>query len=92
MATGQRVAGTAVVLFMGWPGIGYKNSTKIASSANYRAVFSNRLIINLLCGDGRSRTAVQTESQVAFYTLILSLIVGPELPEGRPLRAYPLKT
>ena len=45
---------------------------------------------SLFCGDGRSRTAVQTEPQVAFYTLILSLIVGPELPEGRPLRAYPL--
>ena len=28
------------------------------------------------CGDGRSRTAVQTTYQIAFYTLILPLIVG----------------
>ena len=44
------------------------------------------------CGDGRSRTAVQTKSQVAFYTLILSLIVGPGLPKDRPPGAYPLGT
>ena len=43
-----------------------------------------------LCGDGRTRTAVQTTHQEAFYTLSLSLIVGPKLPEGRPPQAYPL--
>ncbi len=47
---------------------------------------------SIFCGDGRSRTAVQTKSQIAFYTLILSLVVGPKLPKGRPPRAYPLKS
>ena len=44
----------------------------------------------IFSGDGRTRTAVQTSHQVAFYTLILSLIVDPRLPEGGPARAYPL--
>ena len=30
----------------------------------------------VICGDGRSRTAVQTTYQTAFYTLILPLVVG----------------
>ena len=34
------------------------------------------------CGDGRTRTAVQTPLQAAFYTLILPLAVGPSTPEG----------
>ncbi len=33
-------------------------------------------------GDGRSRTAVQTSHQIAFYTFIRPLIVGPGLPDG----------
>ncbi len=32
-------------------------------------------------GDGRSRTAVQTTSPAAFYTLILPLVVGCGLPD-----------
>jgi len=42
------------------------------------------------CGDGRSRTAVQTTHPAAFYTLILPLVVGRGLPEGGPAAAYPL--
>lgn len=45
---------------------------------------------SFFCGDGRTRTAVQTTYQVAFYTLILSLVVGLGLPEGRLPQAYPL--
>ena len=41
-------------------------------------------------GDGRSRTAVQTSHQVAFYTFIHPLVVGPGLPEGGLTLAYPL--
>ena len=43
-----------------------------------------------LCGDGRTRTAVQTPHQAAFYTLSLSLVVGGGLPKDRPPSAYPL--
>jgi len=42
------------------------------------------------CGDGRTRTAVQTKSQWAFYTLILPLIVGTDQPEGGQIGTYPL--
>ena len=48
--------------------------------------------VSFFRGDGRSRTAVQTKSQVAFYTLILPLIVGRGLPEDGPPGAYPLGT
>ena len=41
-------------------------------------------------GDGRSRTAVQTSHQVAFYTFIRPLVVGQGLPEGGLTLAYPL--
>ena len=34
------------------------------------------------CGDGRSRTAVQTTPQRAFYTLIPPLVVDLGLPKG----------
>ena len=44
----------------------------------------------IFSGDGRTRTAVQTSHQVAFYTLILSLIVGSRMPKGRPSEPYPL--
>ena len=44
-----------------------------------------------LCGDGRTRTAVQTTHKRAFYTLILPLIVGGKLPEDGPLSAYSLR-
>ncbi len=46
--------------------------------------------IILICGDGRSRTAVQTTCREAFYTLILPLVVGRGMPEGGLSEAYPL--
>ena len=42
---------------------------------------SSRLAAIFICGAGRTRTAVQTPHQTAFYTLILPLIVGVEVPE-----------
>ena len=36
----------------------------------------------IFSGDGRSRTAVQTSHQIAFYTFIRPLIVGSGLPDG----------
>ena len=42
------------------------------------------------CGDGRTRTAVQTPHQRAFYTLSLPLVFVVRLPEDRPSYAYPL--
>ena len=58
----------------------------------FKIVFNrcNSLIINANCGDGRTRTAVQTSYQAAFYTLILSLVFDCRMPEGRPTAAYPL--
>ncbi len=50
-------------------------------SGTLRGIFS---------GDGRTRTAVQTPHQAAFYTLSLSLVVGWQMPEDRPVPAYPL--
>ena len=41
-------------------------------------------------GDGRSRTAVQTTPQRAFYTLIPPLVVDLGLPKDGPAGAYPL--
>ena len=42
------------------------------------------------CGDGRTRTAVQTPHQRAFYTLSLPLVFDKGLPEDRLPIAYPL--
>ena len=42
------------------------------------------------CGDGRTRTAVQTPHQAAFYTLSLTLVFDQGLPSDRLPRAYPL--
>ena len=50
----------------------------------------NRLILNLNCGDGRTRTAVQTPHQRAFYTLSLALSFDQGLPSDRLHKAYPL--
>ncbi len=50
----------------------------------------NRLILNLNCGDGRTRTAVQTPHQRAFYTLSLPLVFDQGLPEDRLPETYPL--
>ena len=44
----------------------------------------------IFCGDGRTRTAVQTPYQVAFYTFILPLVFVPGMPEGGLTGAYPL--
>ena len=44
----------------------------------------------LICGDGRTRTAVQTPHRVAFYTLIRPLVFDCNLPEGGPDAAYRL--
>ena len=48
------------------------------------------LVISVDCGDGRSRTAVQTTHRAAFYMLSLPLVFDSCLPEGRPTGAYPL--
>ena len=45
---------------------------------------------NFLCGDGRTRTAVQTPHQAAFYTLSLALVFDQGLPSDGPPKAYPL--
>ena len=57
----------------------------------YEYFFSLQYICFPLSGDGRTRTAVQTKSQWAFYTLILPLIVGTDQPEDGQIRTYPLK-
>ena len=44
----------------------------------------------LVCGDGRTRTAVQTPHQAAFYMLSLALVFDQGLPSDRLPRAYPL--
>ena len=41
-------------------------------------------------GDGRTRTAVQTPHQTAFYTLSLALVFDQGLPPDRLPKAYPL--
>ena len=40
----------------------------------------------IFSGDGRTRTAVQTPYPIAFYTLILPLIVGNGMPEDGLIR------
>lgn len=45
----------------------------------------------IFSGDGRSRTAVQTTRQEAFYTLSRPLVVGHGLPEDGLTEAYPLR-
>ena len=44
----------------------------------------------IFSGDGRTRTAVQTPHQAAFYTFILPLVVGCGLPKDGPTATYPL--
>ena len=48
------------------------------------------LLRGIFSGDGRTRTAVQTPHQAAFYTFILPLIVGCGLPKDGPTATYPL--
>ena len=45
---------------------------------------------SIFSGDGRTRTAVQTPHQAAFYTFILPLVVGCGLPKDGPTATYPL--
>ena len=42
-------------------------------------------------GDGRTRTAVQTPHQAAFYMLILPLVFDRDMPEDGLVAAYLLK-
>lgn len=51
----------------------------------------NHLKHNINCGDGRTRTAVQTSHPRAFYTFIPSLIVGTGLLKDKPSGTYLLK-
>ena len=64
--------------------MGYKMGydLKKCLSDTLRGIFS---------GDGRSRTAVQTTRQEAFYTLSRPLVVGRGLPEDGLTEAYPLR-
>ena len=64
--------------------MGYKMGydLKKCLSGYLRGIFS---------GDGRSRTAVQTTRQEAFYTLSRPLVVGRGLPEDGLTEAYPLR-
>ena len=43
---------------------------------------ANSLKISVFCGGERTRTAVQTPHQAAFYTLIRPLVFVPSLPDG----------
>ena len=51
---------------------------------------SDRKLIGPFCGDGRTRTAVQTPHQTAFYTLSLTLVFDQGLPSDGLPKAYPL--
>ena len=45
---------------------------------------------DLICGDGGTRTLVQTPHRVAFYTFIRPLFFDRGLPDGGPAEAYRL--
>ena len=70
----------------------YCNKINTISNIVFEIVFNthNSLIISLNCGDGRTRTAVQTPHQRAFYTLSLALVFDQGLPSDRLPKAYPL--
>ena len=70
----------------------YCNKINTISNIVFEIVFNthNSLIISLNCGDGRTRTAVQTPHQAAFYTLSLALVFVQGLPSDRLPKAYPL--
>ena len=61
---------------------------RVAVSFKHNFVYKN--VCKCVCGDGRTRTAVQTPHQRAFYTLSLALVFDRELPPDRLLKAYPL--
>ena len=69
----------------------HKNTNKLACSVN---LFVKKWSIGVwlvFSGDGRSRTAVQTTHQEAFYTFSRPLVVGRGLPEDGLTEAYPLR-
>ena len=70
----------------------YCNKINTISNIVFEIVFNthNSLIISLNCGDGRTRTAVQTPHQRAFYTFSLPLVFDQGLPEDRLPETYPL--
>ena len=70
----------------------YCNKINTISNIVFEIVFDthNSLIISLNCGDGRTRTAVQTPHQRAFYTLSPALVFGQGLPPDGLPKAYPL--
>ena len=70
----------------------YCNKINTISNIVFEILFNthNSLIISLNCGDGRTRTAVQTPHQRAFYTLRLPLVFDQGLPEDRLPKTYPL--
>ena len=57
-----------------------------------KAISTNQasLLEGLICGDGGTRTLVQTPHRVAFYTLIRPLFFDHGLPDGGPAEAYRL--
>ena len=70
----------------------YCNKINTISNTVFEIVFNTRnsLIISLNCGDGRTRTAVQTPHQRAFYTLSPTLVFDQGLPPDGLPKAYPL--
>ena len=62
---------------------GHEKSTKPAEMVrNLVRKNANLLKISVFCGGERTRTAVQTPHQAAFYTLIRPLVFVPPLPDG----------
>ena len=68
----------------------YGTQKKPSSSSEKGFSTDLNAFLFLLCGDGRTRTAVQTPHRVAFYTLIRPLFFDCNLPEGGPDAAYRL--
>ena len=69
-----------------------KNNQVWYIKRNYAQLYLNvsvKVSVIFKSGDGRTRTAVQTPHQTAFYTLSLTLIFDRELPSDRPFTAYP---
>ena len=65
------------------PLAGHEKSTKPAEMVrNLVRKNANLLKISVFCGGERTRTAVQTPHQAAFYTLIRPLVFVPPLPDG----------
>ena len=70
-----------------------KNNQVWYIKRNYAQLYLNvsvKVSVIFKSGDGRTRTAVQTPHQTAFYTLSLTLIFDHGLPPDRLPKAYPL--